>query len=110
MKTARQNDIENCKDYSGKTSKKYHHTKTKTINDCSQFNANEEGKAEEIRFLVRKNNYSANALNMKTLNILHELNTRNNRCSSSMKNKKIKEPEPIKMNKRNVIAFLRKVS
>jgi hypothetical protein len=42
------------------------------------------GKADEIRLVIRRNNYSANALNLKTLSILHELNARHPRCASSL--------------------------
>jgi hypothetical protein len=70
-----------------------------------------DGRAEEIQFLIRKNNYSANALNLKTLNILHEINTKNSRCSSSLKKRaKGKIPVCIKPTKKNIVAFLRKVA
>lgn len=58
---------------------------------------------------MRRNNYSANALNMKTLNILHEINTKNSRCSSGIK-KKGRIPECVKPIKKNLVTFLRKVA
>lgn len=46
------------------------------------FSLGEGSKVEDIRTIIRQNNYSANALNLKTLNILHELNTHNYRLYS----------------------------
>lgn len=69
-----------------------------------------DGRAEEIQQLIRRNNYSANALNMKTLNILHEINTKHSRCSSGLKKRRGKIPECIKPTKKNLVAFLRKVA
>jgi hypothetical protein len=58
---------------------------------------------------MRRNNYSANALNMKTLNILHEINTKNSRCCSGTK-KKGRIPGCVKPIKKNLVTFLRKVA
>ncbi len=59
---------------------------------------------------MRRNNYSANALNMKTLNILHEINTKNSRCTSGLKKKRGRIPECVKPIKKNLVQFLRKVA
>lgn len=57
---------------------------------------------------MKKKNYSSNALNLKTLNILQQLHSKNYRCPSTLS----KEPmnESCKTNKRNLIAFLRKAA
>jgi hypothetical protein len=70
-----------------------------------------EGRAEEIQFLIRKNNYSANALNLKTLNILQQINSKNSRCTSSLKQRgNGKISECLRPTKKNMVAFLRKVA
>lgn len=66
--------------------------------------AKQSAKAEDIRLVIRRNNYSANALNLKTLSILHELNAKHPRCASSLA-RPAKQPE----NKpKNLIAYLRR--
>ena len=45
---------------------------------------------------------------MKTLNILHEINIKNSRCSAIKKKGRI--PECMKPIKKNLVSFLRKVA
>ena len=56
------------------------------------------GKGDNIHTLMRQNNYSTNALNLKTLNILQQINAKSFGVRSDGKGR------------RNMVAFLRKVA
>jgi hypothetical protein len=73
------------------------------------FNLSEGSKVDDIRTIIRQNNYSANALNLKTLNILHELNTHNYRLYSLNRTTKVTESH-AKSTKSKLISFLKKVA
>jgi hypothetical protein len=68
----------------------------------------EVGKGEDIRMLMRQKNYSANALNLKTLHILQQLNTKSYRCSSTLS--KPHGADAVKSHKKNMVAFLRRAA
>lgn len=58
--------------------------------------------SDDIKSLMRQKNYSTNALNLKTMHILQQINSKNCRnYSLSLKNQE-------KSHKKQVIAFLRK--
>jgi hypothetical protein len=73
------------------------------------FSVGEGSKVDDIRTIIRQNNYSANALNLKTLNILHELNTHNYRLYSLNRTTKVAESHQ-KSTKAKLLSFLKKVA
>jgi hypothetical protein len=73
------------------------------------FSVGEGSKVDDIRCIIRQNNYSANALNLKTLNILHELNQHNYRLYSLNRTTKLTESHQ-KSAKSKLISFLKRVA
>lgn len=65
----------------------------------------EVGKGDDIRTLMRQNNYSTNTLNLKTMNILQQINSKNYHYGGGG----LRNGGDFKVRK-NMVAFLRKVA
>jgi len=57
---------------------------------------------------MKQKNYSANALNLKTMHILQEIQQRGYRCSSILGKHHLNDPQ--KQRKTNMVAFLKRVA
>ena len=57
---------------------------------------------------MKQKNYSANALNLKTMHILQEIQQRGYRCSSILGIHQVSDPNRQK--KANIVAFLKRVA